>query len=83
MKYLVDNSSHRINLEAWLDEDEGVWLEPGVVCWNPCILCKKGEENKIGYSVEDIPEDKVLKPLLLSDEDLYWTNGKVLTLNQV
>lgn len=79
MKYLIDSKTHRINQEAWYDEEDRVWLEPGVVCWNPEQLCKEGEEKENGYIVVDIPEEEIYLLLDEREEDLYYIKGKVTT----
>lgn len=83
MKYLVSKETQQIILDIWYDKEERLWLCQGAVCWNPEVMCKEGEEEEYGYFVEDIPEEEILKILLVSDEDLYWIDNKVLTNNQV
>lgn len=77
MKYLIDSKTHRINQEAWFDEEDRVWLEPGVVCWNPEKLFKEGEEKKYGFIVADIPVEEIDALLDEWEEDLYYIKGKV------
>ena len=83
MNYLVDKKFRQINLEAWFDEDEHRWLERGAVCWNPCVCCEEGEEEKSGYSVEDIPEEDIDQFLLDDEDDLYWIDGQVMPRDKV
>lgn len=83
MNYLVDKNTSQINIESWFDEDKHAWLERGVVCWNPCVLCKEGEEEQQGYIVEDIPEEEIDQFLMDEEEDLYYIDGKVFPREEV
>lgn len=80
MKYLVDKESHVIYLDVSFDSKRHLWLEPGVVCWNPDIFCKEGEEEQSGCTVEDVPEKEMFKMLANGySGNFYFINGQLLT----
>ena len=80
MKYLVDQLTHQIEVEAELNSKE--WIT-GL---RPDVICHEGEEADYGYEVIDIPEEDVRKVLWANekeDADVFYIEGEVLPRNKV
>lgn len=81
MKYLVDQLTHQIEVDAELDAQE--WITG----MRPDVICREGEEAKYGYEVFDIPEEEVHKVLQecedVENADIFYIDGELLKRDQV
>lgn len=55
------NSEEIASYVPIIDEETGRhgWYVSGVVCWNPELVCRIGEEEQNGFEVVEMTEDEL------------------------
>lgn len=55
------NSEEIASYVPMIDEEYGRngWYVSGVVCWNPELVCRIGEEEQNGFEVVEMSEDEL------------------------